>query len=85
MVVDGAGCYCVLSCLLLCVTLTRLVESIPHICIVERNSPMPVQRQLSLTHAGLRKNVFDGAVLMSTTKGLVYSSFGRLLAYLASE
>ena len=63
MVVDGAGCYHVLSCLLLCTTLKAAVEVILPLCIVERNSPTLVRRRLSLTHAGLGKNILDGTQL----------------------
>ena len=41
------------------------VGAIPHLCIVERNSPKPAGWRLSLTYAGLGKNILDGAVLTS--------------------
>ena len=46
----------VLSCLLLCITLTGPRRSrAPFLCVSERNRPTPVRRRLSLTHAGLGK------------------------------
>ena len=35
--------------------LQAAIEAIPHLCVSERNKPMPVWRRLSLTHAGLKK------------------------------
>ena len=58
-------CYHVLSCLLLCATPTSHRRGILHLCIVERNSPTPVRRRLSLTYAGLEKDIPDGAKLTS--------------------
>ena len=39
------------------------IRAIPHLCIVERNSPTPVRRRLSLTHAGLGKDISDSIEL----------------------
>ena len=63
MVVDGAECYRVLSCLLLAPNSQAAVGAITHLCIVERDSPTPVRRRLRRTNANLGKNIFDGAVL----------------------
>ena len=66
MVVDGAGCYHVLSCLLLCTTLTSCSRSQTYLCcIVERINLTPVRRRLSLTPEGLGQNILDGAELTS--------------------
>ena len=52
MVIDRARCINVLSCLLLCATLTgRYRSCTPFVCS-EGNRPIPVWRQLSLTCAG---------------------------------
>ena len=39
--------------------------AIPHLYIAERNNSTPVQRQLSLTRAGLKEYIFVGSELMS--------------------
>ena len=41
------------------------VEVIPHLCVSKQNRPTPVRRQLSLTHAGLRKLNAGGTGLTS--------------------
>ena len=65
MVVDGARCYHVLSCFFFVPHSQIKVGATPYLCIFERNSPTPIRRQLSLTHAGLGKNISNGAALRS--------------------
>ena len=78
MVIDEAGCYHVLSCLLLCATLTYRSRSHTPLCIVERNSTTPVPRRLSLTHTGLKKNILGGTELTSATHGVGKCLFATL-------
>ena len=60
MVIDGARCYYMLSCLLLCA-----VEAMPCLRFSERNRPTSVRRRLSVTDAVLEKLVPGSAGLTS--------------------
>ena len=46
-----------------CSTVCFFAPRTPHLCIVEWNNPTLVRRRLSLTHAGLRKEITDGIKL----------------------
>ena len=53
--INGARCYYVLSCVLLCATRTGHHKIHAHLSVFEQNISMLVWRWLSLTHAGLGK------------------------------
>ena len=58
----------VIACLSVCCIAPHsqaAARAISYVCIVEQNSLSPIQRRLSLTHAGLGKNICNGAVLTS--------------------
>ena len=80
----------VITCSAVCSFASHLqaaVETIPHLCVSERNKPTPVRRRLSLTHAGLGTlnpggigltssiNVVDCTQLLSLLFVLVYFFF----------
>ena len=86
MLVDRTRCYYVLNCLLLCATLTGRRKTIPHLCVSERNRPMPVRRWLNLTHEGLGK-LNPGGIgltsLINVWNGEVFSCHSMLHLYCA--
>ena len=56
MLINGARCCYVLSCLRSFAPYLRAtVKATHHLCVSKRNKPMPVPMQLSLTHASLGK------------------------------
>ena len=70
IMVEGAGYYHVLNCLLLCATVASRSGRHTHLYIVERNSPTPFQRRLSLTNVSVGKNITGGTKLTSAMKGV---------------
>ena len=53
MMENEAGCYSMVCSFFLRLHSQVAVGVIPHLCIVKRNKPTPVQRRLSLTQDGL--------------------------------
>ena len=53
------------------------VEAIHYLCIFEQNRPTPVQRQFSLTHAGLEKLISSGVGLISLINVWSREAFSR--------